>query len=490
MMKCCKRILPHTTPIGVLIFVLALALSPICYVKSSPVPSVATTVFAPNLQDPTNPLSAEAIVEEVPVGYDFPPDDGGGGGIPLILMRGPSKSPNSNSKPIYVKTSLQSKGSDFVYVKASLQSKESNFDLGAWLLQASGLLDRTNDPIILHQLGQQVLALQRGPLVDNLGLEFLEKASAQDSALAWTANNYAVQEFLINGISKKVRDLFDEARNRVMRAGENNNSTAVRNSQAYEAMCRKVSSRIAQGFLELPTGPAKGQTRFRLIQDLLLSNRLEEAQEHLNELSSAGMGDVSKHLLQGLLLKRKENFSGAAASFRIALRYFEDSNQATKDLLSSLTRMINILEENAQAAASTTNKNVAHGTAKSRETFDASQKVSRNPLHGFLRHVSWQESSALAVVRLKVRGRTINPFQLFGFCCPHFYGASTSSAFYDARGVTVPFLFYTTVVNKTVPDGPAIWQHCVSDPDLVLNPTCYVFFQNPGINTRISWTFF
>jgi hypothetical protein len=362
--------------------------------------------------------------------------------------------------------------------------------LGAWLLHASDVLDRTNDPIVLHQLGQQILAFQRGPLVDNLGLEFLEKASAQDSALAWTANNYAVQEFLINGISQKVGDLFDEARNRAMRAGENNDSTAVRNSQAYEALCSNVSSRIAQGLLELPTSPAKVQTRFRLIQDLLLSTRLDEAQEHLNELSSAPTSGVAKPVLQGLLFKRKENFSGAAASFRIALRYLEDSNQATKDLLSCLTRMINILEENAQAAASTTNKNIARGTTESRETLDASQKVSRNPLKGLLRPVSWREPSALGVVRLKVRARTVNPFQLFGWCCPHFYGASTSFSSYDARGVTVPFLFYTTVVNKTVPDGPAYWQHCASDPDLVLNPTCYVFFQNPGINIRITWTFF
>jgi hypothetical protein len=220
----------------------------------------------------------------------------------------------------------------------------------------------------------------------------------------WTANNYAVQEFLTNGISQKARDLFEEAHNRAVRAGEYNDSTAARNFQVYETASGKVVSRIAQTLSGRLSGSDEIQTRLRLIQDLILSNRLDEAEVHLNEAPYTPMTSISKQLLQGLLLKRKMNFKAAAAAFRSALRSLEKSDQATEDSLSNLRRMAALLEENARAA-STVGLKIARQDTRSRYALSGSHQRYADLVHSF-KLITWGGASSSPFVNARVEGKS------------------------------------------------------------------------------------
>jgi len=220
---------------------------------------------------------------------------------------------------------------------------------------------------------------------------------------------------------------------------------------------------------------------------------LDEAQEYINGVSPTPENVVGRHILQGALFKRKNNYSAAAASFRIALKFLENSNQATNEQLSSLTRMINTLDENAMAAPATTGQNLARRSAESQGRLYA-LTVAQRSIRASLRPVSWSVSSTqeiqVVTVQLKVRARTVNFYYLFGWCCPQMTGASTSFAFYNSGRVTVPFLFYSNFVKKSVPSAPALWNNCAWETALIQNPTCFQFGQTPGFNLRVSWTFF
>ena len=72
---------------AMLILILVFGMLPIGYVKASPISHVANIAIAGVMQGSEPPIYSEVMVEEVPVGQDFPPDDeeGGGDGPPPIL---------------------------------------------------------------------------------------------------------------------------------------------------------------------------------------------------------------------------------------------------------------------------------------------------------------------------------------------------------------------------------------------------------------------
>lgn len=440
------------------------------------------------LQDPSPTVSSDIMMEEAPEGYFFPYEDGTGTtpGDPLpdpelLLVKGPSLTPGvGNRAPVYRTVSGRGTG--------------SGFDLGVWLSHGRDVLSITTDPVSLHQIGQRILAFQRGPLVDELGVEFLEKASLQDTSLTWTANNYAVAYFNTHGISQTCQDLFEEASNRSLRnRTESADSLATQNRERLRVISERISARVSRALSQHSSSSLVDKTHLQLVGDLIFSNRLAEAREHIAEATSDPRARAVQELLKGRLLEREGSYGAAAAVLRGVAGSLRALGHDSEDQIAIIERKAAVLEENARAAAKSA-KQPGFDITLWQKTLLTSSATANGSSWNTLVRVSWSEP-VFVTFQLTVRAKVINPFYFFGFNGVQFYGG----AFAAAAGEipyrvleNVPFLRYRTVYGnpfyRARRDEP--WFHCANHVDLVPLETCYVVIQPAKKSYRLSWIFF
>lgn len=439
------------------------------------------SVVSGNSASTAGTISSSSMLEEAPPGYYFPYEDGSGltPDTPIPYQTNYLQS-SSGALGAYVETSFDT--------DISSQAKEG-FDLGDWLLKTQETLNKINDPAMLHQMGQAMLSYQRGPLVDELALRFLEKASALAPGWTWTANNYAVQKFSNDGISEKSYKLFEEAKARAFSAGENaSDSASLQNSHTYETLTQKVQNAINELFSHSLAAPNDTEARLKLVQYLIFTNRLNDTQAQLAQIPK---GNIFKFVLEGQFLQKIRDFAGAATAFHSAVESFEKSASTNPEFLSQLKRTVVVLEENHRASLK-----LGRTTSEIKASETIINPVVSTTLDEYLsRQGGEYQPSAPFTAQVTVRAASRNPFYLTlsGMRFEGKVSTDPPSVFRYLATSNVPFLFYGYQTIVSVRDGGAgerrTWIHKVKHPDLIGGVSSAIIGHPANRNVRISWNF-
>lgn len=431
------------------------------------------------LQDPIDG-TLDSIIEVAPEGYEFPDDELTNPGEPLpdpgLILASRFREPR--------------------YFSVSSRDSNQRFDLAFWLARVTEVLDRLNDPVSLHRLGQQLLAYQRGPLVNLLGLRCLEKASVVQPSLAWTANNYSAECFLIDGIGERVHVALAEARRRAaMSPRENIDSLVDRNMSNVDALTKRLSEYIGTSLSEHVLSKSHTAEHLKLIDSLIQANRLDEAQAHLNECKAVGSLAARSEILAARLFERRNQLETAAKFLDSAVGILQHDADTSPELLNSLQRRAAIMRENAAAAE---RMNVALDTTRSRWREGGLYQGIPTIENGLvtIKSAAWVTVGATSqtlVTGNKTRARDLSsswiPFYNTHFTGSFFFPDSGYHLFYSEL-VTPPKDNWVLVKKWSWPrqSHSTWWEHCAEHPRFINGGRCDPVL-HPGTQAvRVSWT--